>query len=130
MEELVNRVFKIWAYTVSHCFLILRSPQKFPDQGDFDENHSYNIDMEFSAVAYIDIPTILNGVEIRELIDKVPEKFQQYKTEQGYKIIEIKSNSRCYYIVAGSYRIGKNKWIAEDRISNMNLEYDSIIATS
>lgn len=130
MSELINRVFKIWAYTVSHSFLILRSPQKFPDQDDFDKNHAYNIDIEFSAVAYMDVPTILNGVEIRELINHIPENLQQYKIEYGYKIFEIKSGEKYYYIVAGSYRIGKNRWLAEDRVSNMNLEYDSIIATS
>jgi hypothetical protein len=130
MNELINRVFQIWAYTVSHCFLLLRSPLKFPDQDGFDENHSYNIDIEFSAVAYIDIPTLLSGIEITELINNIPEKFQQFKTDQGYKIFQLKSNEKNYYIVAGSYRIGKNKWVAEDRVLNMNLGYDSIIATS
>ncbi len=130
MNELINRVFKIWAYTISHCFLILRSPQKFPDQDDFDENYNYNIDIEFSAVRYIDIPAILNGIEIRELINQIPEKFQSYKNEQGYKVFEIKSGEKYYYIVAANYRIGKNKWVAEDRVSNMSLEYDIIIATS
>lgn len=130
MEELTNRVFRIWAYTVSHCCLILRSPQRFPDQDDFDKNYTYNIDIEFSAVAHIDIPDTLNGIEINELTYDIPEKYLKYKTIFNFKIFEIKSNETYYYIVAGGYRIGKNKWIAEDRISNMNLEYDSIIATS
>jgi hypothetical protein len=130
MDELINRVFKIWAYTVSHSFLILRSPLKFPDQEGFDEKHSYNIDIEFSSVAYIDIPTVLNGIELRELINNIPEQLQQFKTNFGYRVFEIKTNRKYHYIVAGSYRIGKNTWIAEDRVLNMKLEYDSIIATS
>jgi hypothetical protein len=130
MDELINRVFKIWAYTVSHCFLILRSSLKYPDQEEFDENCTYNIDIEFSAVAYIDIPTTLQGIEIKELLDNIPDELLSYKLNLGYKIFELKSRNRAYYIVAGSYRVGKNKWINQDRILNMNLEYDTIITTS
>jgi len=130
MNELLNRTFKLWAYTVSHCFLILRSPLKFPDQDGFDNNYKYNIDIEFSAVAYLDIPTLLHGVEIKELTDAIPEKLRHFKSDLGYKIFEVKSDKKVYYIVAGSYRVGKNTWVNEDRVLNMNLEYDSILGAS
>lgn len=130
MNNLSYRVFKIWAYTVSHSFLILRSPMRFPDQDDFNEIYSYNIDIEFVAVAYLDIPNVLNGIEITELIDNIPVKLQHYKMDLGFKIFEIKSENNLFYIVAGNYRVGKNSWLNEDRIANMNLEYDEIISTS
>lgn len=130
MNELINRVFKIWSYTVSHSFLIIRSPLKFPDQEGFNELYSYNIDIEFSAVVYIDIPNFFHGMIIKEIEKDIPEKLQHFKKELGFKIFEIESEGKSYYISAGNYRIGKNKWISEDRITNMNLEYDDIIATS
>lgn len=131
MNELADRFFTIWAYTVSHGFLILRSPLKFPDQDDFDERHTCNIDIEFTAVEYLDIPSTMRNLEIRELIDNIPEKFIRYKTH-NYKVFELKSDEGLFYIVAGSYRIGKNTWLNQDRIFNMGmgLEYDSIIETS
>lgn len=54
MNELKNRLFKIWAYTVSHNFLILRSTLKYPDQEGYNDSFKYNIDIEFSAVAYLE----------------------------------------------------------------------------
>lgn len=48
----------------------------------------------------------------------------------GLKIFEINSGEKKYYIVAANYRIGKNYWINEDRIKDMNLEYDEILFTS
>lgn len=130
MNDILNRTFKIWAYTVSHSFLILRSPMKFPDQDDYNEYYDYNIDIEFSAVAYLDLPNILKGIEIRELTERIPEKLIHYKNDLEFKIFEIKSENNIFYIVAGNYRIGKNKWLNEDRIVNLNLEYDEIITTS
>ncbi|MNI10945.1 hypothetical protein D3C73_640740 [compost metagenome] len=103
---------------------------KFPDQEDWNRSYAYNIDIEFSAVVYVDLPTILNGIVIIELLDNIPEKFQDFKLKFGHKIFEIKSSGNSYYIVAGNYRIGKNTWLNKDRIIDMNLEHDSIIGVS
>ncbi|MFD2601549.1 hypothetical protein [Flavobacterium suzhouense] len=128
MTELADRVFRIWVCTISHHILILRSPMKFPDQDDFDENHTCNIDIEFDSVTYLDIPWTMSNIEIRQLIEAIPEKFAHYK---GYeKVFEFKCNEGIYYIVANSYKIGTNTWINENRVFNMRLEYDSIIKTS
>lgn len=130
MNNILNRVFKIWAYTVSHSFLILRSPMKFPDHDDYNESYDYNVDIEFSVVAYLDLPNVLRGITITELTERMPEKLIHYKKDLGFKIFKIKSEEHAFYIVAGSYRIGKNRWLNEDRIVNLNLEYDEIIAKS
>ncbi|RQO77095.1 hypothetical protein DBR40_10550 [Pedobacter sp. KBW01] len=130
MSDILNRVFQIWAYTVSHSFLILRSPMKFPDQDDSNELYDCNIDIEFSAVAYLDLPNILKGIEIGELTRCIPKKLIHYRKDLGFKIFEIKSENNIFYVVAGNYRIGKNKWLIEDRVINSNLEYDEILAKS
>ena len=130
MNEIANRFFKIWAYTVSHNFLLIRSQMKFPDQEDWNENYTYNIDIEFSTVVYLDLPVVLNGVIITELFDNFPERFQDFKLKFGHRIFEIKSEGNSYYIVAGNYRIGTNTWMNEDRIMNANLEYDNVIGVS
>jgi hypothetical protein len=103
---------------------------KFADQDDYNPLYDCNIDVEFSAVAYLDIPNILHGIEIIELTESIPPKLFHYKIDSGCKIFEIKSKNGTFYIVAGNYRIGKNKWLNEDRIVNLNLEYDEIVATS
>jgi hypothetical protein len=130
MKELKNRKFKLWAYTVSHSFLILRSPLKFSDEEGYSDFYDYNIDIEFSAVAYLDIPNMLRDIQIHELSINVPKKLEYYKKKLGFKVFEIQSESNFYYIVAGGYRIGKNKWISEDRIQDMSLEYDEILITT
>jgi hypothetical protein len=103
---------------------------KFEDQSDYNEESSFNIDIEFSSVEYLDIPNIFNGLTITELTERIPSKFDHYKNNLNFRVFEIKSNQNLFYIVAGSYVIGKNRWISEDRVSNMSLEYDEIIATS
>lgn len=118
-----NRVFQTWSYTVSHSTLIIRSAMKFKDQENYDKSLDFNIDIEFSAVMYMDIPSLFNGMEIKEEKNITIDKFKK----KGFKLFEIKSNGTIYYILAGGYRIGKNQWISEDRILNMLLEYDEII---
>lgn len=132
MKELNNRVFKIWSYTVSHNSLILRSPQKFTDMEDYSVSMSYNIDIEFSDVNYINIPTDLYDLTIEEIKKNsdVPTNLLHFKTELKLKIFKILSLGEEYYIVAQSYIIGKNTWISEDRISNINLQHDEVLKTS
>jgi len=128
MNQLINRIFKIWAYTVSHNFLIIRSPMKFPDQDDYNEDSKYNIDIEFSSVAYLDIPTILKGIELQEIIkdDEIPENLLKFKLD-SYKIFRLKSEHEFYYIVASNLSIGINKWINQDKIMNFKLKHDEIL---
>jgi hypothetical protein len=123
-----KRPFKMWAYTVSHGFLILRSPMLFEDLEGYSEETNFNIDIEFIAVVYLDIPSLLNGVTISEITDDIPDKIKHYASSSGSKVFEIKSDGDCFYVVAGGFRIGKNYWVSEDKILNMNLEYDEVLA--
>lgn len=127
-----NRKFKIWAYIVSHSSLLLRSVMQYDDQEGYSEETSYNIDLEFSFVEYMDIKTIwdsisLSIVEKENLTSDLKEKFGSYEG----KIFEIESNKEKTYIVAYSVLIGTNKWGLDDRIFNcdMNLKHDEILVS-
>ncbi|MDR4892811.1 MULTISPECIES: hypothetical protein [unclassified Chryseobacterium] len=125
-----NRKFKMWAYIVSHSSLLLRSEMKFPDQDNYTEDQSYNIDFEFWAVNYINIPTILNNIIIKEITEKeVPMEIDKNLLKYNMKIFELESKEKKYYIIAGGLLIGKNQWVNQDRIlnSNLNLEHDEVI---
>jgi hypothetical protein len=128
MSYTSNRVFKIWAYSVSHSFLLLRSSNNEEDEIKAMQE-GFNIDIEFVGVDYLDMPAILQGISIEELKENIPEKFSQYQNSLGHRVFEIKSKNN-YYIVAASYQVGKNNWLNEDRILNPYLEYDEILATS
>lgn len=130
MEYKSNRHFKLWGYTASHSFLILRSSMLYEDVDGYTESMSYNIDIEFSAVIYLDIPNTFKSIQVREVVGNIPEKFNKYFKISGLRIFEIQSEGMYYFIVAGSCRVGKNKWISEDRIRNLDLDYEEIITTS
>lgn len=125
-----NRTFKIWAHTVSHSSLLIRSYLKLSDEEGFNEENSYNIDLEFLSVEYMDVKSTLNSLSIsvvrREDLDLVlQERFNAFRG----KIFEISSDNNKYYIIAYSLLIGTNKWVQYDRIFNynLNLKHDKII---
>lgn len=128
-----NRKFRLWSYTVSHSSLILRSEMKYPDQDNYSESLSSNIDLEFWAVSYINIPSDILGINIREIKEEVlPKEINRELLRFDMKIFELKSEESNYYIIAGGILIGKNKWINQDRIFNYgsNLKHDEILFQS
>lgn len=129
MDILLNRNFKLWAYTVSHSCLIIRSPMFIDDFENQDKSSIYNIDIEFSSVTYLDIPSSLNGLSIVQCTQQIPDKFKDY-IRPDLQVFEIRSQGKSYTIISDGYRIGKNKWISDDRITNMNLEYEEILYSS
>jgi hypothetical protein len=114
----------MWAYSVSHSSLLLRSSYN-PDE----DRRGFNIDIEFAGVDYLDLPMILNGISIEELKENLPEKFSRYQDPLHYRVFQIKSDTN-YYVVAANYLVGKNKWIDKDRMIDPFLKYDEILATS
>lgn len=127
-----NRSFKLWAYIVSHSSLLIRSEMKYPDQDNYEENTSYNIDLEFWAVSYINIPTDLYEISIKEITEKeLPKEIDRNLLMFDMKIFELQSKEHKYYIFAGGLLIGKNKWENQNRIfDSSNLEHDEIIFKS
>ncbi len=128
-----NRKFKMWAYITSHSSLLLRSEMKYPDQDDYSENTSYNIDLEFWSVSYINTPTYLYEITIKEITQKeLPADIDKELLKYNMKIFELESTGRKYYIIAGGLLVGKNSWINQDRIFdyNLNLKHDEILAST
>ncbi|SEW40258.1 hypothetical protein SAMN05421841_2685 [Chryseobacterium wanjuense] len=128
-----NRKFRIWAYMVSHSSLILRSEMKYPDQDDYAESISSNIDIEFWAVSYINLPSDLLGINIREITSEaLPKEINKDLLIFDMRIFELKSDESKYYVIAGGILIGENKWINQDRIFNYdsNLKHDKILFQS
>jgi hypothetical protein len=125
---LSTRQFKVWSYSVSHKMLIIRSPLKSFDMEGYELNSSYNIDVEFYGVAYINLPTSLCILDIVELDI---HNLKEYELINPYnRLFEIKSKCGVYHILADGFVIGKNEWISDDRISNLTLKYDEIIGSS
>ncbi|WP_370901586.1 hypothetical protein [Chryseobacterium gossypii] len=125
-----SRTFKLWAYTVSHSSLLIRSEMQYPDQENYSEETVYNIDLEFWAINYIDIPSKFNELIIREIKEQeLPPKINRDLLIYDMKIFQLESNGGKYYIIAGGLLIGKNKWENKDRIFdyNSNLEHDEIL---
>ena len=107
-----ERKFKIWAYTVSHSTLIIRSEKQYNDV-DYPIKYSPNctIDIEFSGVDFISLPDRLEGLKI--IKDKGIYKFNENK---------------YHYVIASSCCIGISQFDHnQDRISDLSLEYDEII---
>ena len=127
MNYTSDRLFKIWAYTVSHSFLLLRSSQFFEDVDGYSITNNFNIDVEFWGVSYLNIPDLFEGITIRRNVDTAPQSVLKH-CQIGHIVFEIASNKgEHYFIVAAGCRVGKNKWELEDRISNPNLEYDQLL---
>lgn len=125
-----NRKFKIWAYTVSHNSLILRSLMKFIGDDGFTEDVSYNIDVEFWTVTFINIPTSLVGIKIIEISEELlPKSIDRELCKYNQKIFELQDGDKKYHIIAGGLLVGVNRWENEDRIFNydLNLEHDEVI---
>lgn len=81
-----ERLFKLWGYTVSHSFLLMRSPMLFEDVEGYRKSNSYNIDIEFVSVVYLNVPNSLVGVKIREIKGNIPIQFEPYKDSKVFEI--------------------------------------------
>ena len=51
-----DRLFKVWDYLVSHKQMVIRSLG--PEEG------SLNLDLHFTGVEYVRVPTILDGLSV------------------------------------------------------------------
>lgn len=127
-----ERYFKIWGYTVSHSSLLVRSLMLYPDQDEYSQATSFNIDMEFWDVSYIGIPNSLEKIKIRVIHQNLlPQHIDKNLCKFDRKIFEIDTEDHRYYIIAGGLLIGVNRWEKEDRIFDyhLNLEHEKIIVT-
>lgn len=79
MYKNIERNFKVWGYMVSYNFFMLRSFMFFFDLEGYNENISYNIDIEFFLVVYMEVFVFFNGIEILEFKGNMLVKLEYYK---------------------------------------------------
>jgi hypothetical protein len=99
----------------------------FFDNEGFNTDTSYNIDLEFTEVVYMEIPEIFNELKIVvKNIKDIPNRIQD-KVTQNTKIFELQTNRNIYYILAMNLVIGKNEWGTESRTNNLSFKHEQII---
>ncbi|WP_185269509.1 hypothetical protein [Chryseobacterium bernardetii] len=105
---------------------------KYDDEDGYSEETSYNIDLEFSFVEYMDVKNTWDSISI-SVVEKENLEPGLKKKIDSYEgnIFEIEFNKEKSYIVAYSLLIGTNKWGLEDRIFNnhVKLEHDDILVS-
>ena len=123
-----KRSYKIWHYSISHNSLIIRSEKQYFDveyENKYDNNNT--IDLEFSGVEYINLPSYFEKIEIRIVVN-IPEELSNFikNKEKVFQLI-VDSNT-SYFIVASSLVIGESDWGADkDKLSDLSLNYKNII---
>ena len=87
--------FKVWEYRVSHKQLLLRRPKA--------TDLAKNLDVMFSNVQYMDLPSVLSDLEIEEpnQDDIAFAESRAGKAVKGNQVFVLKSNNRRHVIVAG-----------------------------
>jgi hypothetical protein len=95
--------------------------------GDYTEKRSYNIDIEFSDVTYIELPNIFPGISVAKAVTDVPERIISHLVP-GNKVFTIGTDSEIYYMIGGGITIGENRWLEETRLINPYLEYEKVLA--
>lgn len=99
-ENMHERLFKLWYYTISHKQMLLRS---------IGVDGECNIDIYFGDVLYIEIPTQINKIKIVE----TSQEDIEYITEKigcTDKIVTVlMSDCHKYYIVSSIIKVSENK---------------------
>lgn len=93
-EEFGGRLFQAWEYAVTHGQLLLRSPST--------GNDYYNIDIIFSGVKFLHLPTALNLVELvdgESLSDHVSLSLLKDWGSRS-KVFVLRTDTQHWYVVA------------------------------
>lgn len=94
-----DRKFKIWQYSVSHGMLLLRSP--------IDGVHHMNMDVVFAGVSYINLPAVMNGMEV--IVASLPISEVWPMAKMGDVLYTVRSQGMEYFVVGGVCRSYENK---------------------
>lgn len=119
-----NRIFRIWSYTISHKWLIIRGNQTIAEGQDDYHPDDFNVDIEFTGVCYLQMPSSFDGLSISEIGISEKHELASYNG----KIFKLNNETQTGYIVADGFIVGKNKWFGKDRIHDMGLKHDEILA--
>ncbi len=101
--NLYDRKFQLWFYQVSHSEAIIRSYK-------CSTNEESNIDIYLGAIHYLEIPCVLEGLEIKKITEEdityISTKINQ--DISGKKVIVLAAGNKKYYIVAGLVKLLEN----------------------
>ena len=124
MKYKIERKFKLWAYSISHKSLVLRSEMQYEDvEYDYKLERNVTIDIEFYGVSLVNIPTFIDIIDINQ--ESVIDLSSMNVVDEGQKVYQINED---FHIIASGYLIGESEWGADlCRIFNLELEYDKII---
>ncbi|VTR99020.1 hypothetical protein [Tuwongella immobilis] len=97
-----ERSFKLWNYNVSHKQLLLRSPQS--------EDCPDNIDVIFWGVEFIQIPSLLVGIELRQAssADLQAATDSGHNDSLGVIVVRIDSGSDHFFVACAGYKVLRN----------------------
>jgi len=94
-----KRLFKLWYYTVSHKQMLLRST---------GTEETYNMDIYFGDVSYIEIPTKISEIEILQTTQEDIDHIVQRIGNTNKKITVLLSENRKYYVVSSVIKVSEN----------------------
>ncbi len=94
LEFEITRTFRVWAYSVSHRQLLLRSPS--------EEGGGTRVDVLFKGVDELHIQTVASGLSIQEAaLDSELDSGQKHSPKK----FVLKSAGWIGFIVAGSVAV-------------------------
>ena len=108
--EMIDRVFKVWEYQVSHGQLLIRSPQA-PATNTSPERTT-NVDLVCLGVEYMAVPRAFRGLE---LLQPTRSELEQIEALLGRSIDSssvrmLASEGKRFPVVASSFSLSENDW--------------------
>lgn len=100
-----ERYFHIWDYSVSHSQLLIRSAR------DERDDSSDNIDLIFSAVFYVELPTRLYGLAIENADSRDFQHVSKLMMDQnrGDRLFCVLTGECRYHIGARHFKVFTNR---------------------
>lgn len=106
--EFPGRRFQLWAYTVSHRQLLLRS--------NSSEQHASRCDVLFKNVAWVNLPTLIDDlrIEVAPTHELSPSLAELGEELSGRLVHLIRTRSGNGYVVAGSVTYAEDDGAYDD----------------
>lgn len=96
---MTDRKFQLWYYTVSLRQMLLRST------GNKDV---CNLDIYFADVSYVELPAVIDGIEVLETTQQDVEYIMQKTGHADKKITVLKSGNYKYFVVSSFMKVFEN----------------------
>jgi hypothetical protein len=98
----IDRQFRLWEARVSHDQLLIRSPK--------DKAHEHNLDIRFSEVEYLELPTRFSGITVSssEAADVARAEARLSKRVSPDRVFVLIERDRRFLVVAAGIVIQEN----------------------